>query len=672
MTEVVDTFPRTVRCLDPLFITMKDGVRLAATLWLPEDANTKPVPAILELIPYRRRDGTVFRDMKMHPYVAGHGFACCRVDIRGSGDSEGLLADEYTEQEFDDACEIIAWLASQPWSTSAVGMTGISWGGFNALQVAARQPPALKAIIALCCSDDRYADDVHYFGGCLLTEDAMWSSFIMALGALPPDPQIVGDRWRSMWQQRLDATTCWSSTWMRHQRRDAYWQRGSVSEDLSKITIPVYAISGWDDTYSNAVPRLMQNLSGPRKSLVGPWSHAYPFLGAPGPAIGYLKEAIRWWRHWLEGTDTGIMDEPAYTAWITDPHRPEPFYPDHPGRFVGEPTWPSPNIDSRLLYLNAAGLAEQPETGTDLLLRSPVTAGRDCGRYGGYGNEVPDMAIDQRREDGLGLCFDGAVLPEDIELLGAPVVEIEATSDSAQGFIVARLCEVWPDGTSTLATWGVLNLTHRHSHAAPEPLVPGERFSARVELNHLGRRFKEGNRLRLVLTNQHWPVIWPSPDMPVLEIDSGACHLSLPIRTAVPGERTIRFEPAEISPPVPMDELRGEDHRREIALDGTTGRQTVTLTSDHGRQHLTDRANITDAIVIDRMEITEGDPLSARLDTGWELGFASTEADVSTRSQVTLTSDTTRFRLQWRLEVREAGELAFEREGDEWIDRDQL
>ena len=205
MTKIVETFPRKVRCLDPVFITMSDGTRLAATIWLPEDAETNKVPAILELIPYRRRDGTVFRDLKMHPYLAGHGFACCRVDISGSGDSEGLLTDEYTEQEHDDACEIIAWLAAQPWCTGAVGMTGISWGGFNALQVAARQPAALKAIIALCCSDDRYADDVHYFGGYLLTEDAMWSSFILGLGALPPDPQIVGEHWRDMWQERLEA-----------------------------------------------------------------------------------------------------------------------------------------------------------------------------------------------------------------------------------------------------------------------------------------------------------------------------------------------------------------------------------------------------------------------------------------------------------------------------------
>ncbi|KQY42571.1 CocE/NonD family hydrolase [Rhizobium sp. Root483D2] len=671
MSRVSETFPRAVRCLDPVFIPMKDGVRLAATIWLPEDAETAPVAAILELIPYRRRDGTVFRDVKMHPYIAGHGFACCRVDIRGSGDSDGILTDEYTEQEFDDAEEIIAWLAAQSWSTGAVGMTGISWGGFNALQVAARRPPALKAVIALCCSDDRYADDVHYYGGCLLTEDAMWSSFILGLGALPPDPQIVGERWRSMWEERLEATTCWSDIWMQHQRRDAYWQRGSVCEDFSKITIPVYAISGWDDTYYNAVPRLMEGLSGPRKGLIGPWSHAYPFLGDPGPAIGYLQEAIRWWRHWLDGADTGIMDEPAYAAWMTEPHAPAPFYADHPGRWVTEPAWPSPNIAQRLLHLNEGVLSETAAQGAVMLLSSPVTAGRDFGRYGGYGGTVPDMALDQRREDGLGLCFDTPLLSDDVDMLGAPFIDLTAVCDVADAFLVAKICDVAPDGTSTLVTWGALNLAYRNGSSEPQKLVPGETFAVRIALNHTGRRVPAGHRLRVVLNTQLWPILWPSPVSPKLSIEPGTCTLSLPVRR-VKDKIAPVFPPPETSPAVPLVELAREEHRRDIAIDVGTGLQSINLTSDFGRQHLTDRAIVTAARVVDRMQITEGDPLSARLDTGWTLSFASGDADVTTRSKVTLTSDLRQFHLSWRLEAFERDALVFEREGATCFDRDHL
>jgi putative CocE/NonD family hydrolase len=663
---------RTLRTLDPVFITMPDGTRLAATIWLPEDADDKPVPAILEFIPYRRRDGTVLRDVKMHPYVAGHGFACCRVDIRGSGDSEGILTDEYTAQEQDDACAIIAWLAEQAWCTGAVGMTGISWGGFNALQVAARRPPALKAIIALCCSDDRYADDVHYFGGNLLTEDGMWSSFILGLGALPPDPQIVGDKWRAMWRERLEASTCWSDVWMRHQRRDAYWKFGSVCENFSDIDIPVYAISGWDDTYFNAVPRLMEGLKCPKKALIGPWTHAYPFVGAPGPAIHYLKEAIRWWRHWLEGTDTGIVAEPAYTAYIKDPHLPANCYPDHPGRWVQEPGWPSDAIGRTELYLSERQLTATPADGAAMQLKSPLTAGRDCGRYGGYGGTVPDMAGDQRREDGLGLCFDTPPLEADLVLLGAPQVEVTLRSDKPQATLTARLCEVWPDGTSTLVTWGTLNLSHRASHERPEPLVPGENVSVRLGLNHCGRRFAAGNRLRLVLSSQHWPVLWPAPDMPTLAIEPGVSRLILPVREDRPEDGQFDFEPPETAPPLAIEEIATDHHSRSLTIDAGSRRETLTLIGDYGRQRLMDRGIEIWSRSVDEMSIAEDDPSSARLDTQWVMGVRSGDCDAETHSKVVVTSNATQFHLQWRLEAFEGGKRVFDRDGEAWIDRDHI
>ena len=186
---IVTSFPRAVREIEHTTIPLKDGTRLAARIWLPEDAEADPVPALLEYLPYRKRDGTHERDALTHPYLAGHGYAAVRVDIRGSGESEGVLADEYSQPELDDALEVIAWLASQPWCSGAVGMFGISWGGFNALQVAALQPPALKAIVTLCSTDDRYADDVHYMGGAkLASADLGWGGFFFADMCHPPDP----------------------------------------------------------------------------------------------------------------------------------------------------------------------------------------------------------------------------------------------------------------------------------------------------------------------------------------------------------------------------------------------------------------------------------------------------------------------------------------------------
>ncbi len=171
-----------------VWIPLSDGCRLGARLWLPEDAARAPVPAILEYIPYRKRDGTRGRDDPMHGYFAAHGYAAVRVDMRGSGESDGQLADEYLRQEQDDALEVIAWIARQPWCSGRVGMQGKSWGGFNALQVAARRPPALKAIITTFSTDNRYTDDIHYMGGCLLNDNLWWGSIMLAYQSRPLDP----------------------------------------------------------------------------------------------------------------------------------------------------------------------------------------------------------------------------------------------------------------------------------------------------------------------------------------------------------------------------------------------------------------------------------------------------------------------------------------------------
>ena len=274
---------REVRQLDYVWIPMRDGARLAARVWLPVDAEADPVPAILEAVPYRLSDGMATRDVLIHPYWAARGYACVRVDLRGSGESDGVLEDEYHPQEQEDLLEVIAWIAAQPWCSGGVGMTGISWGGFNSLQLAARRPPALKAIITLMSTDDRYADDVHYKGGCVLATDLLhWSTCMLHWQCQPPHEAAVGERWRELWEQRLAANRPWIHTWLAHQRRDAYWKHGSVCEDYAAIEVPVYAVGGWTDGYTNSVLRLLEGLPGPRKGLIGPWPHAFPHYVTPG------------------------------------------------------------------------------------------------------------------------------------------------------------------------------------------------------------------------------------------------------------------------------------------------------------------------------------------------------------------------------------------------------
>jgi putative CocE/NonD family hydrolase len=364
--KTIADFPRQIVEFPDMGIVMPDGCRLSARVWMPADADQDPVPAILEHLPYRKRDGTTARDALTHPYFAGHGYACLRVDMRGNGDSEGLMEDEYTEQELQDACDVIAWAAGQPWCNGKVGMMGISWGGFNALQVAAKQPPALKAIITLCSTDDRYADDIHYKGGLLLNENMGWGATMLSYSSRPPDPAVVGDRWRDMWLERLESEPFLPAVWLRRQTRDAYWKRGSVCEDFSRIKAATLAVGGWGDGYKNAVSRLVQGIDAPVKGIVGPWIHKYPHFAVPKPAIGFLQEGLRWWDRWLKDIGTGVEQDPAMRLYVMDSEPPRDWYEERPGRWIAERSWPSPDIAMKRFQLACRGCGLD-RTGLDKL-----------------------------------------------------------------------------------------------------------------------------------------------------------------------------------------------------------------------------------------------------------------------------------------------------------------
>jgi predicted acyl esterase len=499
----------------------------------------------------------------------------------------------------------------------------------------------------------------------------MWSNFMLVKKAMAPDPQIVGDAWHAMWMSRLAATSSLSEMWLAHQRRDDYWRQGSVCEDHSAIECAVMAVCGWEDSYSNFVPRLLEHLPGPKLGIVGPWSHAYPCRGAPGPLIGYLQEALRWWRHWLCGEDTGIMDEPLYRVWITGEERPQPFYlPDHAGSWAAEDQWPSPRIERRSLHLNAAGLSSKPAPGVMLSVRSPATAGCDCGRWGGYGGSCPDMPIDQRREDGMALCFDTLPLDDDLALLGAPQLDLLVSVDQPHVNLAARLCDVYPDGTSALMTYGVLNLSHRDSHEYPTPCPVGTPFRVKLKLNDFARTVPKGHRIRLALANQHWPILWPQPYLSTLSVATGDSTVMLPVRPSSPRDRDVRFEPAETAPPVPTTTLDEGFDRRIVTDDVGSGVQTIALASDHGRRRYDDRAITVSSANSDTMSIRADDPLSAKLVTEYRWAIASGEADTEAIAVTELMADETHFNLSWRLEARERGTLVHSASATRRIRRD--
>jgi uncharacterized protein len=663
--KVVTELPRPLRRVDHVWIPLADGTRLGARIWLPEDAESDPVPAILEYIPYRKGDGTAPRDEPRHAYFAGHGYAAVRVDLRGSGESDGLLHDEYLPQEQEDALEVLSWLAAQPWCTGDVGMFGISWGGFNGLQVAAHAPPELKAVITLCSTDDRYADDVHYRGGAVLALEMLsWGASMLSYNAIAPDPEVAGPGWREQWFERIDRVEPYEYEWMRHQRRDEYWKQGSVCEDFGAIRCPVYAIGGWSDGYSEAVFRLVEGLGPPSKGLIGPWSHAFPDEVEPGPAIGFLQECLRWWDQWLKGKDTGIADEPALRAWMQEPVEPAPQHAERPGRWVAEPAWPSPNIEERRLHLGDGLLQSSPATedhrleiGTDLL------CGVDSGVWCGDGSRG-EAALDQRGDDGRALTFTSDPLDDRVELLGNARVELELDSDRPVAQICARLCDVAPDGTSLLITRGVLNLTHRDSHEHPEPLVPGERTRVTVQLDGIAQAIPAGHRIRLALSPAYWPWLWPAPELATLGVQTAGSALVLPVRPPRPEDERLRpFDEPEGAPRLEVETVEPDEGGRRLTRDLASGRTELTFDwATGGRYRLTAAGLSAGCWATTTYSIAAGDPLSAevRCETATELGRDGwlTRAEV----RAVMDADAERFRIRTELEAFENGERVRRRE----------
>ena len=670
-THIRDEFPNQVIEIEHTWIPMSDGIRLSARIWMPEYAVNNPVPAILEYIPYRKRDGTRVHDDCRHRYWAGHGYICIRLDIRGTGDSEGLITDEYALSEQNDAIEAIAWIANQPWCSGKVGMTGISWGGFNSLQVAARRPPALKAIITHCSTDDRYTDDCHWMGGCMLTDGFTWGSGFYHMMTRPPDPEIAGDNWFDQWMQRLEE---WvpptSNIWMNHQTRDDYWRHGSICENYDDIECAVYAVGGWEDGYSNAVPRMLANLRCPRKGLIGPWGHTYPEQGYPGPAIGFLQEGLRWWDYWLKNLDTGIMEEDMYRVWMQDYVKPSATLEHVPGRWINEPIWPSPNVETKILYLNQAGLETNRGEPTIIQHSSPQSLGVTGGRWCPYGmgGSSPDLAIDQREDDGRSICFDGPILADPLPILGAPTISLRFAINQSQGFIAVRLMDVAPDGTSKRVSYGLINLTHREDHEHIEAVVPGEWSDVQITLNDLAHRFSSGHRIRVAISTAYWPMVWPSPAAVNLLIATDNSAINLPVRRT-DSEDILDFSIPEIAPMGKFRSIEPPFSSLTVSRDLAEGVWNQKLVEDHGIAHI-------DAINLDvgdgltcEFSIQDDDPLSATAVWNWHTLRRRKGWDLNIQTRTCLRSTATEFLIDTSVVATKSDEVVFRKNWNQRLQR---
>jgi predicted acyl esterase len=563
------------------WIPMPDGIRLAVDLYKPGTIKkNERFPVLLEYLPYRK-DESRGRCYSLYSYFVERGYIVARVDIRGTGNSEGHLIEyEYTDQEQEDGETVIEWLAKQPFSTGKVGMFGVSWGGFNSIHMAMRNPPALKAIIAIDATDDLYQDDVHFIDGVMHFDSYEVGQDVE--NSLPGAPEFVVDE--DFFANRFD-TIPWMLVYKRQQRDGPFWDRASLNVDYSKIRVPTFVIGGWYDGYRDSVPRMLQHMTAPVKGLIGPWGHSFPNTGYPEPTMEWRHEAVRWFDHWLKGKETGIMEEPKFAVYIRDWHPPGLTLEKAPGQWRWEEGWPLKRGGILKLNLHSDHRLHpsQPEAADHDLKYVPSIGIEAGGSVMWWGDFMPD----QRPTDEQSLVYDTESLDEDTEILGFPRVLLNASAGAPLAHWFVRLSDVAPDGRVTQITGAALNSAHRNSAVDPEPLVPGETYALAIDMHFTSWIFPKGHRIRLSVSNAQWPMFWPTPYPMITNLKLGGeapSRMLLPVVPHEPRPRPIFLPPAS-DPELTgygSDEsgtVSGYAELSDVVRDAEAGTATVTLTN---------------------------------------------------------------------------------------------
>ena len=646
------------------WIPMKDGVRLAVNLFLPVGAKPEETfPALLEYLPYRKDDWSKQRDYGLHSYFVRRGYVAARVDIRGTGASEGQTPErEYSEQEQLDGLEVIAWLARQPWSNGNVGMLGISWGGFNSIQLAMRHPPALKAILAVDATEQLFHDDIHYIDGMMHADEfelAMdLSSALTRAPDFPVDEQSLA--------ARFDRPP-WFLLYLRHQRDGEFWKIPVGA--LDALRIPAFLIGGLFDGYRDSVPRMLERVKAPVKAIIGPWNHTFPHDAAPGPAVEWRDQAVGWWDHWLKNRENGVLNEPRLAVYMRHWYPPDLNLAEIPGEWRCENGWPPAGLHEETLYLQSDHrLTRKAPTSSVHHLKYISSVGVEAGFWWG------DLTPDQRPVDAFSLAYDSAPLSEETAVLGRPraILQASATAPVANWFV--RLSDVAPDGTTTLVAGAGLNGTQRDSPSDPRDLDPGRFYSLEVDLHFTSWVFPRGHRVRVGVSNALWPMIWPTPYAMTTALQLGGREPSRLVLPVVPLKSLL---PApSFRPPV----VRPDDSLPGLHSSGETWPGHWTVERDEARQATRVEWRGDDASEFpwgkekDHEQLTY-EVADARSDISSVHGEAETDVDLPDRAlvwrtQLDLSSDKTHFFYRYTRELLLNGELIRQKSWDETIPRD--
>ena len=673
-----------VASLHDVRIPVSDGLELSANLWLPEPlpgTAAATFPAILEMIPYRKDDWRAASDESRGEWLAARGYALCRLDVRGTGSSPGIALDEYTARETQDGYDAVEWLAAQPWCNGKVGMWGISYGGFTAIQVAKLQPPHLAAVVPMMATDDRYTDDIHYIGGCVTASElSQYAVSMVGMNALPARAEFRGAGWAEEWRERLEQTPIWLFGWLRRQHDGPYWRQGSLAPDWDQLVTPTFLIGGWMDEYVDAALRMLDRCTNaPRRALVGNWVHDLPDDAYPAPNVDWNHEMVRFFDHWLKGVDNGVMDEPALVAFRHEWAEPEPFPAAWPGAWIaGGAAWPPSDVVWLDLHLGGGEaplvgrLGDRPPDRRSVeRFRHRATVGTRAGLSWGAGGRPNGVARDLRPDDALGPTFTSERLEADLDVVGRPSVVLAWESPVPIATAVVRLQDVAPDGTPFQVTAGVLNLTHRDSHARPTPLEPGEITEVRIDMRSTAHRFLAGHRIRLSVASAMWPVLWPSPFPAEYGLHVGGAAGSRLVLPVLPTDRPGPDVPAFKTTPAGLREVgsyRGEPPTWQVIEDVIDGSVTV-VTSEFGESTLPDGR--TTLYAGERLEMTarDADPAHARMHNEVVYRLRDEGSEILVEASGTTRSTATDFHMNVGLRVTLDGAPFFERGWLETIPR---
>jgi len=483
-----------------LSITLSDGVKLSATLWLPA---ASPAPALVEIAAL-----TSAREDSLYNVLAKDGYAVIRLDQRGTGDSQGTFSGGFDRQDETDALQVLNFIAEQKWCDGKIGLFGFANAGTAALQVARRQPVGLGAVIAVAATDDPYVDGGAYQGGVVRGDMLLAAAQQLATSALPPAA-------KKAWPARLKAQKFIAANWLHHCARDDEWKAQAASEDLGQITAPCLLVSDW--AKASPIPRMMLGLRSPCKAVIGPWDSA----------IDFSVEMLRWFDQHLKGKATGIMQEQAYRYFMRDAGH-------ETGRWLGDMMWGAGAFAEQRLYLTGAGLADTRGENKELTFSSPLTCG--------FGT-ASGLADGAARDDSASLTFDSPALAADLDVVGQPSVALDMSTDATVSQVFVRLTSVGPAGENSLLSQQMLNLTQRVSRGSPSALEAGQRYTVNVVLADMALRLPKGHKLRLAISTSCFPLGWPAPSKVALTVHTGNSALALPIRKDRGMESLITFAP---------------------------------------------------------------------------------------------------------------------------------